>query len=572
MNRRQLLMDNLPLEDIPLCEYPRPQFKRDSYLCLNGEWEFKTSYLDNDLEGEYKEKIIVPYSMESYLSSINRYLNKGEYLYYRKIFKLDNDFNKGRVVLHFDAVDQIAEIYLNNNLVATHEGGYLPFEVDITSYLKEENTLIVKVQDDLDLKYGYGKQTKVSKGMWYTKTSGIWKTVWLESTKEEYFNNVKIDVTLSSVTLTLDTNVEEKTIIIHTENGDIIRTFKENKITIDIDNPHLWSPEDPYLYYFELIGEDDKIESYFALRTIKVSNDNIPFILLNDQPYFFHGLLDQGYFPDGLLTPKAYKKYEDEILALKELGFNVLRKHIKIEPLYFYYLCDKLGMIVFQDMVNNSSYSFIRDTALPTIGLLRWKNKGKHVLKENKEQFIKECRGTLDLLYNSPSVLYYTIFNEGWGQFECDRVFEIVKSIDSSRIIDATSGWFFGDKSDVDSYHVYFKKIKVKTKKRPIIISEFGGYVYKELEHSFNLENTYGYKIYKTKEEFQKGLSLLYLTQIVPLIKKGVCGAIYTQVSDVEDETNGLFTYDRKILKVSKTQMLEIKNQIEKEIQRIKKM
>lgn len=567
MNKVILHTDDFLLDDIPLNEYPRPQFKRDSCFCLNGKWDIKITKENVSFDDKFDEQIIVPFSVESYLSNINRYLRKGEYIYYRKEFSLPKDFKKDKVILHFDGVDQICEVYINSKLIKKHEGGYLPFEIDITDYLKEKNVLFVKVQDDLDIKYGYGKQSKKSKGMWYTKTSGIWKTVWIESVSKNYFEKIKIDVTLTSLSLKIDTNIINKKLIIHTEKEDLVYEFIENDINIDIPKPHLWTPDDPYLYYFELIGEEDKIESYFALRKIEIKNKKT---YLNNEPIFFHGILDQGYFPDGLLTPKSYQKYKDEILKLKELGFNTLRKHIKVEPLYFYYLCDKLGMIVFQDMVNNSSYSFIRDTVLPTLGFLKWKNKGKHISKERKNQFIKECKETLALLYNSPCVLYYTIFNEGWGQFDSDKMFKMFKSLDSTRIIDATSGWFFGHKSDVDSYHIYFKPIKFKAKNRPIIISEFGGYVYKDKEHSFNLDRTYGYRIYKNKEDYHKGLSDLYLLQIIPQIKKGLCGAIYTQVSDVEDETNGLFTYDRKVVKVPLEIMKDIKCRIDDEIKNIK--
>ncbi len=567
MNKVILHTDDFPLDDIPLNEYPRPQFKRDSYFCLNGKWEIKITKENVNFDDKFDEQIIVPFPVESYLSNINRYLEKGEYIYYRKEFSLPKDFKKDKVILHFDGVDQICEVYINSKLIKKHEGGYLPFEIDITDYLKEKNVLFVKVQDDLNIKYGYGKQSKKSKGMWYTKTSGIWKTVWVESVSKNYFKEIKIDVTLTSLSLKIDTNIINKKLIIHTEKEDLVYEFIENDINIDIPKPHLWTPDDPYLYYFELIGEEDKIESYFALRKIEIKNKKT---YLNNEPIFFHGILDQGYFPDGLLTPKSYQKYKDEILKLKELGFNTLRKHIKVEPLYFYYLCDKLGMIVFQDMVNNSSYSFIRDTVLPTLGFLKWKNKGKHISKERKNQFIKECKETLALLYNSPCVLYYTIFNEGWGQFDSDKMFKMFKSLDSTRIIDATSGWFFGHESDVDSYHIYFKPIKFKAKNRPVIISEFGGYVYKEKEHSFNLDRTYGYRIYKNKEDYHKGLSDLYLLQIIPQIKKGLCGAIYTQVSDVEDETNGLFTYDRKVVKVPLEIMKDIKCRIDDEIKNIK--
>lgn len=563
MSKIQLSSDSNPIEVIPLKEYPRPQFKRDSYICLNGKWDIEFSFEDK-LPSSFEKEVIVPYPIESTLAGLNnKYLEKNEIIFYRKKFKLEKDFVKDIVELHFDSVDQITEVYLNNKFVGRNEGGYIPFSFEIQDYLEDENELIVKVIDNLDIKYCYGKQTFESKGMWYTKTSGIWKSVWIESYSKNNFKSIKINVTLDSVNLEIDTNIKKKRIIINTPDGIIKKDFQVNNITIPIPNPVNWTPENPYLYKFTLESEDDQISSYFALRTLEIKNyKGISRILLNKKPYFFHGLLDQGYFSDGILTPKTNKKFEEEIIALKELGFNTLRKHIKIEPLYFYYLCDKLGMIVFQDFVNNGKYHFFKETVLPTIGLQNNAKYGKHVKKEIKDIFLKQAKDSINLLFNSPSVCYYTIFNEGWGQFDTDKVFPKIKELDPSRIYDATSGWFNGKNSDVVSKHVYFKEIKVQKENKPIIISEFGGYVYKDLEHSFNLEKTYGYKIYKTQEEFQEGFNKLYNEQIVPLIPLGVCGCIYTQVSDVEDETNGLFTYDRKVLKVNKQDLLEISKKL----------
>lgn len=563
MSKIHLSSDDLPLEEIPLSEYPRPQFKRDSYICLNGTWDICFSF-DNQLPSLYQEKVIVPFPIESTLSGLNnRYLQKDEIIYYRKKFKLDPSFVKDIVLLHFDGVDQISQVYLNNHLIKENFGGYIPFEVEIQDYLQEENELVVKVIDNLDKKYCYGKQSFESHGMWYTKTSGIWKSVWLESFNNESFRSIKITPLLNQVNLKIDTSIKRKTIVISTPNGEIIKDFTDNEITIDIPSPRLWNVEDPYLYEFKLISEKDIISSYFALRTISIEDyRGQPRIMLNNKPLFFHGLLDQGYFSDGILTPKSYKKYEEEILILKELGFNTLRKHIKIEPLYFYYLCDKLGVIVFQDFVNNGSYSFFKETLLPTIGIQNYAKYGKKVNKEIKDIFIKQGKDTIELLYNSPSVCYYTIFNEAWGQFDCDKVYQLFKKLDSTRIFDATSGWFNGKLSDVVSKHVYFKKIKLKKEKRPIIVSEFGGYVYKDLDHSFNIDKTYGYKIYKDIEQFHKGLKELYEKQIIPLIDQGLCGSIYTQVSDVEDETNGLLTYDRKVLKINKDDLIEVSKKL----------
>lgn len=564
--RNKLFLDQYKDEDIPLSEYPRPQFKRNSYFPLNGIWNITISK-DEKIPEKIQDEIIVPFPLESYLSKQNRYLEKNEYIYYKKEFKLDPSFIKDHVILHFDGIDQVSYIYLNNHFIKENHGGYIPFEVDIKDYLIENNILIIKVKDNLDYTYPYGKQSLKSHGMWYTKTSGIWKSVWIESYSKNYFKNVKITPSLNSVTFELNTNIKRKSIIIKTKDKEIKKDFSSNKVTIDIPSPHLWSPEDPYLYNFTLFSNDDVIESYFALRTLEIKDvDGRKRILLNGKPYFFHGILDQGYYPDGLLTPKSYKVYQDEIRTLKKLGFNTLRKHIKIEPLYFYYLCDKEGIIVFQDFVNNSKYSFFKETLLPTIGIQKLKNYGRKRNIINKKIFIQEANKTISLLYNSPSICYYTIFNEGWGQFDASKIYEYIKTLDSTRIIDTTSGWFTSSSSDVDSKHIYFKKIRLKKSNKPIIVSEFGGYVYKIKEHSYNLDKTFGYKIFKDQTKFQKALFSLYKKEIIPYIKKGLCGSIITQLSDVEDETNGLITYDRKIIKVDIDKMKEISDEIKNSI------
>ncbi len=566
---QSLTSDDQALAKIPLAEYPRPQLRRSSFLCLNGEWDLAMSKTWPSI---FSYKIMVPFAVESALSGVKRNLERQEMLFYRKKFPLDQSFIKDKVILHFDGVDQIADVYFNQHHVGHHEGGYLPFEIDISDLLQVENELIVQVKDDLDQTYGYGKQSHHSHGMWYTKSSGIWKTVWLESVPQSYFERIIIDTSLDTMTIKTLGNVQNKTLILHHEKNDEVFDFSEDEITIRIKNPHLWSPEDPFLYYFTLKGEEDEIHSYFALRTIEIKNCNgYQYLFLNGKPYFFHGVLDQGYFSDGLLTPKSYKKYEEEILLLKKWGFNTIRKHIKIEPLYFYYLCDKLGMIVFQDMVNNGRYSFFRDSVLPNIGIKYWPQRGKHSPKAIKEHFLKMTFETLTLLHNHPSICYYTIFNEGWGQFSADRIYRLVKKQEPSRIIDATSGWFYGKESDVDSHHIYFKNKKLRYKSRPIILSEFGGYVFKISQHSFCLNKTYGYRIFKTQEEWQSALVTLYQKQVIPYIKKGLCASIYTQVSDVEEETNGLLTYDRRVMKVNQNIMDEIAIQIKRALEEVEK-
>jgi beta-galactosidase/beta-glucuronidase len=292
---------------------------------------------------------------------------------------------------------------------------------------------------------------------------------------------------------------------------------------------------------------------------------NSKYFLLNNKPYFVHGLLDQGYYPEGIYTPASYKAYQNDILTMKELGFNCLRKHIKIEPMRFYYYCDKYGMLVFQDIVNNGDYSFMIDTAMPTIGLNKLAMSFKKTSDETKQIYKQSLIDTVNYFYNVPCIGYYTIFNEGWGQHDADYYYNLLKEIDNTRILDSTSGWFKETLSDVESLHVYFKPIKLKPSNKAIIVSEFGGYAYSIKDHEFNTQKVYGYKKFNNSEDFNKAIINLFETDIINNIKYGLAGSIYTQVSDVEDETNGLLTYDRKILKVNENDFIEIKNKIDKE-------
>jgi beta-galactosidase/beta-glucuronidase len=291
-------------------------------------------------------------------------------------------------------------------------------------------------------------------------------------------------------------------------------------------------------------------------------------LCLNGEPYFFHGLLDQGYWPDGLFTPATPKCFADDILAMKKLGFNTLRKHIKVEPEEFYYQCDKLGMIVFQDMVNNGDYDFIRDTALPTIGIQTLNDEKLHRDPVTRDAFLRGMEATVNQLKNHPCILYWTIFNEGWGQFDSDNVYHHLKAMDDTRWIDSTSGWFRRKETDVDSRHVYFKPIRLKAGEKPLVVSEFGGYSYKPEGHVFNTEKTFGYRKYTDADQFAAAVEELYYEQVIPAVKTGLCAAIYTQVSDVEDETNGLLSYDRKVEKLTPARMLPIAEALQKAIQK----
>lgn len=541
-------------------EYPRPQMKRNSYISLCGKWELSVVKSGTEtLLGD----ITVPYPPESRISGINRTLEKSERYIYRRKFGIHEGFNKGKVILHFGAVDQFAEIKINSVTVGGHNGGYLPFSFDITYLLKTgENSIEVTVTDTLNQNYPYGKQSRKRGGMWYTPISGIWQSVWLESMADGYISSLKITPTLDSVTINTKDGRNEKTAVIRTEKGDIIHKWTGDTVTIRIPEPKLWSPEEPYLYRFMLTDGIDEIESYFALRTVDIKQKNgQAYICLNGKPYFFHGLLDQGYFSDGIYTPASPSGYEYDILTMKKLGFNMLRKHIKIEPELFYYYCDKYGMIVFQDMVNSGKYNFLIDTALPTIGLRRGITHTASTLR--RTLFEKSAKETVELLYNHPSVCYYTIFNEGWGQYDADRIYGEMKALDPTRVWDATSGWFKENLSDVDSEHIYFRKLSLEARpERPLVLSEFGGYSCNIENHSFNLDKNYGYKIFASSEELTEGIRALYENEVIPAIGDGLCATVLTQVSDVEDETNGLATYDRQVIKVDENVMRDISEKL----------
>ncbi len=550
---------------IPHNVYPRPQLRRDSFLCLNGEWDFAVTRGDEPTE--YSRKILVPFPPQSLLSGIRETYKKGDILFYRTCFTLPEGFIRERVLLHIGAVDQIAEVFLNGTPVGCHKGGYHPFSFDITDTLCEKNTLIIKVTDDpTSTVLPYGKQRKKRGGMWYTPISGIWQTVWLESVPENYIKSIKIDADDRKAIIKAE-GVLCGRLTVNTPYGDISAELKDGIAEIEPESPRPWSPEDPYLYTFSIKTEDDFITSYFALRTLTVKNINgIPRLCLNGKPYFFHGILDQGYYSDGIYTPATPQNYTEDILRMKALGFNTLRKHIKIEPEQFYYDCDRLGMIVFQDMVNNGGYSFIRDTALPTIGLKRLPDSRLHTDTRTRNAFIKDMERTVCTLYNHPSICLWTIFNEGWGQFRGNAMYQHLKSLDNSRFIDTASGWFVTEESDVISPHIYFKPVRISDGNKPVLLSEFGGYSYQPKGHIFNTEKEYGYRSFASREEFAQALIALYENEVIPAVKQGLCGAVYTQVSDIEDETNGLLSYDRKIQKISPQEMLPIAKRLYEEI------
>lgn len=537
--------------------YPRPRLVRDSFFCLNGDWALTAT------DGA-QYTIKVPFPPESLLSGVCKRMGEKPHIIYKKSFSLPEGFVRDRVILHFGAVDQIAEVELNGKYLGKHIGGYEHFSFDITDALQVENELVVTVTNAEDpLSLPYGKQCEKRGGMWYTPVTGIWQTVWAESVSAKYITELSVKTEDSNVEITAF-GVKNGEVTIDADGTTVKEALVDGKASVTLDSVREWSPDDPYLYRYTVDAEGDRVSSYFAIR--KVSIENIgkrPLICLNSKPIFLHGLLDQGYFSDGIFTPATPEEYKRDILSMKELGFNMLRKHIKIEPDIFYYYCDLYGMTVMQDMINNGDYSFIRDTALPTVGFKKRNDKRLHRDEATRKAYEEGMESTVKALGEFPCIVGWTVFNEGWGQFCSQEMYEKMKSLDSTRFADTASGWFSGAESDVESQHVYFKPIKIKKSyDKPLIISEFGGYACRVEGHIFNTENEYGYKSFKTEKELEDAFVALYENEIIPAIEKGLCCTVYTQVSDVEDETNGLLTYDRKVCKVGKERIKELSDKI----------
>lgn len=548
--------------------YPRPQMKREGYVMLNEGWT---------LNGK---PIYMPFPPQASLSDYEGRI--GSQLIYETSVKIPGEFKKERILLHFGAVDQIAEVWVNGILAGKHEGGYLPFSLDITEYAdrNSENKIVVKVTDTLSKEYPYGKQCKKRGGMWYTPVSGIWQSIWMENVPAAYIKKVILKPDLEGIDIqVLGDGIEEFVAVVKLSNGEnysVEITGQTGRIQLaghrcadgSSYQPKLWNTEEPYLYEMQIVTALDKVETYFALRTIKVRNiKGINRICLNEKPIFMQGVLDQGYYPDGIFLPAEPEEFERDILRMKELGMNFLRKHIKVEPEAFYYYCDKYGMLVMQDMVNNGGYNFIFDTALPTLGMKKRKDTGGKETR-TKEIFRSHMKETIEHVYNHPSIIAYTLFNEGWGQFDSDAVYDYAKSLDDTRLMDSTSGWFWQEKNDFDSEHIYFKTIELDVKERPMFVSECGGYSYVVDGHYFSKYNTYGYGGAEDEQALTNMITNMYREMLLPAISKGACGCVYTQLSDVEDEINGLYTYDRQVCKVKKEQMRQMSEALMKELQK----
>ncbi|MCC8023580.1 MAG: glycoside hydrolase family 2 [Clostridiales bacterium] len=558
--------------------YPRPQLVRDSYLNLNGMWEYAIRR-EEAVPDAYNGQLLVPFSPEAALSGVNRQLQPDESLFYRRTFRLPEGFFRERLLLHFGAVDQSCEVYVNGAHAGSHCGGYLPFSLDITDSADSagENTIVLRVRDVSDKSYyAKGKQCLNRGGIWYTAQSGIWQTVWLESTPEQYvrslvitpdYDNAQVTVSVNSAGEPLPWQVsvlaQGKTLA-QAEGGT-------EPAVLSLPDFHAWSPEDPFLYDLEIQYGADRVTSYFGMRKISVGQDSqgMPRLLLNNRPYFHNGLLDQGYWPDGLLTPPSEEAVVYDLEQTKSLGFNMLRKHIKIEPDLWYYHCDRLGILVWQDFVNGGRWgTFLLRNRIPSLRLTTSDTKKHYRAMGRRDEAgramqVREAKETIRHLGNHPCIVVWVPFNEGWGQFDSEAMYRMVKELDPTRPVDHASGWHDQGCGDFNSRHDYSKQPVIRSDHRVKALTEFGGLALALEGHTFQTEKEmFGYQTFHSIEEQDAAFRALYEGYILAEIPKGLCASVYTQLTDVEDELNGLMTYDRKRLKFTPELLKEINRKI----------
>ena len=565
----------------PLAEYPRPAMRRDSCEILNGPWQYAITQTA-EYPAAWQGSILVPYSPEAPASGVGRTLQPGQWLHYHRLFAPPAG-EGGRVLLHFGAVDYACAVQVNGHLAGGHRGGYWPFTLDITGLLNGtgRNSLWVAVQDPTGHgTQARGKQTLKPGGMFYPAQSGIWQTVWLERVPDNY---------IQTLTVTPDYDARTVTVRVHTAKpGGAVNLWamvraggvtiaedwgsdeadQDGEVTLNIPEEHFfpWSPDTPFLYDLTVgtnQGEEaglDTVHSYFALRKWSCAPDahGVLRFCLNDKPILLNGLLDQGYWPEGLYTPPSDAAVERELSEVKALGFNLLRKHAKIEPQRWYYHCDRLGLIVWQDIVNGgSAYNLWFVTYLTNVlqPLLRRFPDGKACRRllsrakpAGREEYAHELADTVQALRCHPCIACWVPFNEGWGQFDAGKAVQALRTLDGTRLVDEASGWFDQGGGDVHSLHNYFYPLRIRPQKRTVALSEYGGIAWPMPGHE-PPHKTYGYGTAKDRQELTARYKKLQLKTVLPQLEKGLSALVYTQLTDVEDEVNGLFTYDRAAVK-----------------------
>jgi beta-galactosidase/beta-glucuronidase len=548
---------------------------RPNWVNLNGRWDYAILPSEVPFPKAYPGSIRVPFPVESALSGVQQPLLPEQKLWYCRTFT-DPRAEWGeasRVLLHFGAVDYVCEVWVNEKRVGGHRGGYLPFTLDITSALQPgENELLVSAWDPTDTGLQQrGKQVLQPQSIWYTAVSGIWQTVWLEGVPALSIDSLRLTPDVDGQTLAVAVKLRgaadglrlEAQASLNGENVAAASGDANAPLTLGIPNPQLWAPGHPTLYDLRLRltcgGETvDEVGSYFAMRKFGLApdaNGSLRFTL-NGEPLFLYGPLDQGYFPDGLYTPPSEEAMLFDIEYTRRIGCNLIRKHVKVEPLRWYHACDRLGMIVWQDMPNGGLIDGMLVAGLTQIcGFFRrdtrWLKRFGREQESNRDAFREELQGLVDHLYNAACIAVWVPFNESWGQFHARDVAKWLKTYDPTRLVDHASGWFDQGGGDFQSQHIYFKKLKRPTPNgRAFVLSEFGGYSLKTSGHVWDETKKFGYRFYDTPEALTQAYLDLLENGIKPLIPQGLAAAVYTETTDVEIEINGYLTYDRKVEKM----------------------
>ena len=556
-----------------LPEYPRPIMERAEWQNLNGLWEYAIIPAGKQKPSSFDGEILVPFAVESSLSGVQKRVGKENELWYQRAFMVPTKWKNDRILLHFGAVDWKADVWVNNVKVGQHTGGYTPFTFDITAALvKGENSVVVKVWDSTDDGFQpRGKQVNKPESIWYTPVTGIWQTVWLEPVPEKYIDNIKITPNIDKQTLTVETFTNTTSsgnrVEVKVKEGSIVVATAQaiNNLPLEIampENVKLWSPGNPYLYDLEITLFDgakqlDKVNSYAAMRKYSMKRDDkgIVRLQLNNKDIFQFGPLDQGWWPDGLYTAPSDEALEYDVIKTKELGFNMIRKHVKVEPARWYMHCDRHGMIVWQDMPNGDRGSEWQ--------MHQYFNGVERIRSaESEANFRKEWKEIMDYLYSYPSVGVWVPFNEAWGQFKTVEIVEWTKQYDPSRLVNPASGGNHFQVGDMLDLHNYPQPaMYLYDAQRATVLGEYGGIGWAHKDHLWEPNRNWGYVQFNSSEEVTDAY-LKYAEQLKQLIRGGLSAAVYTQTTDVEMEVNGLMTYDRKLVKVDEARVKKVNQEI----------
>jgi beta-galactosidase/beta-glucuronidase len=548
-----------------LPEYPRPQMERHEWLNLNGLWDYAIISATANKPRKFNGKILVPFCPESSLSGIGRSVGPENRLWYHRTFELPEGWPGQQVMLNFGASDWETRVWVNGKEIGSHKGGYDSFTFDITEALKDKGhqDIMISVWDPVDQgTQPRGKQVLKPESIWYTSVTGIWQTVWLEPVSKDRIRSIQIipDVDQNMLTIVADLSAEATTrhileaAVFSREGKMVVKDNSEsNYISIPMIDPILWSPDYPYLYNFrlDLIREDgviaDSVVGYFGMRKVSLGKDEkgITRMMLNDEFIFQFGPLDQGWWPDGLYTAPTDEALKYDIEVTKKLGFNMARKHVKVEPDRWYYWCDKLGLLVWQDMPSGDAYIGQNDPDITRT-------------EESEQQYKSELQAMIKNHYNHPSIVVWVPFNEGWGQFKTGEIVDLIREADATRLINSASGWTDRNVGDIRDIHAYPGPAMPEPEgQRAIVLGEFGGLGLPLEGHTWQAKDNWGYKSFDSQEKLLEAYTGL-IKELMPMVGKGLSAAVYTQTTDVEIEVNGLMTYDRAVIKMDAEKLFKI--------------